>query len=305
MVRPDTIRIRTTGDIGTNIKTFWYSVDTTTLSRGWTIFVISTLNWWMTAFLVSISYSRRLTVTLKRSSGIFTNRSKSAGRFRTEINQLATLCWISSVSRLATANLSMIFRRADRVHSARIVQQTSNLASMRVANFFLRTVAVTRAFHGDAGGLIVDDLSEESLFAGTTSVVISSGTFSVATAESQIASSSAFTLSEIVVNTLLIVIAVVVVLTPQFLHADIVRAKLEIGTAGVSSAGWLAESVDTKLVSDTFPGARTKCATNSCVTGRTYCALIVDFAVLNWGTSQIWISSSSSFAGTDSAVVLS
>jgi hypothetical protein len=83
----------------------WYSIQLCALCSHWTVFVVTALNWSMASIMIRVSYCTNWTQAFVGSSSIVTSSTWATWWVRTEINQLATYPWISSIPWLAVTNL--------------------------------------------------------------------------------------------------------------------------------------------------------------------------------------------------------
>lgn len=144
-------------------------------------------------------------MTLEMPSRVLAQCARCAGCVRAEIYQLASTRGFSRVSRLTRANLNMFFCCANGVHATGIVRETSDSASVIVANLLLCTVIVDLAFDRLAANFVVFSVSEETVLTGTRRGVIIRLTFGVTAAEYYVTSFTTLRLSNIILNTFFVV----------------------------------------------------------------------------------------------------
>lgn len=125
--------IRSTLSILANVFAFVYSIAGIAFRCFWAILIDIALDRLLAAVLVGITHGTLWTLTLERASRIVTESSLGAGFIRTKIYNFTSFVRVAGVSRLAVTHLLVMFGRAKSVFSARIVNQTSNLACKLVA----------------------------------------------------------------------------------------------------------------------------------------------------------------------------
>lgn len=102
----------------------------------------------------------------------------------------------------------------------------------------------------------------------------------------------------------LVNVTVLVRSADELLRADVVEAILEVGAAGVATAGRLAHSLDTQLIPEAVAVARAHGAAHSSITHRSTGTLLVRAAVRHGHTSQERIASGSRTARAHRLVVI-
>ena len=290
-------------EIVANVKAFGQILDFDALGSERTVLVLETLSRGLTATVVRIANGSMATVTLVRSTSVFARGTGSTRRFGATVDQVTTRLRVSRVAWLTGADLSVSLGRADGVLTTRIVCQTGYSADVHFANLLVRAVAVGGALDRLAANLVAVGLAEEACLARTVSQVIVDSALGVATASDQIARFLTLSLAHVVVHASLVVLAIVIRQTSQFLHAYVVRAVLVVRTGRVVPAGRVAETFDAKLVTDAVPRAGAQGRAYSTVARRADRALLVELAVLNRSAAEVWISRSAGLACADKAVV--
>lgn len=91
--------------------------------------------------------------------------------------------------------------------------------------------------------------------------------------------------------------------TANFFCANVVLAELEIGTARVAVARWLANALQTQLIADAVAIRCTNGATNASVADRSRWTLVVSAAVLNGYASEQRVASCARLTRTDADVI--
>lgn len=86
MIGSGAVGVRSALRARANIETFWHVVDVYALGRRWTVLILKTLDWRLTAAIVGITDHASLTLALVRSSRVFAYGSRSARLVQTVID---------------------------------------------------------------------------------------------------------------------------------------------------------------------------------------------------------------------------
>ena len=147
----------------------------------------------------------------------------------------------------------MVLSGAESIDPTRIFNQASNLAHVVLTEFVIWAVVIVFTFYVLAPNFVIARISMVASLTWANCFVITGCAFCITSTEYwAITSILTLGLTQGIFNAFFSFAAVGIRVTSNFSHTDAILAELEVWTAVVWFASWLADSLDTKLVYNTF-----------------------------------------------------
>lgn len=154
--------------------------------------------------------------------------------------------------------LLVIFSWAESIDSTGVFDQACYLAHVVFTQFVIWALVISFTFNGLASNFVISWITMVASFTWAYWFMMLCSAFSISPTDNwTITCIQTFSLTHSIFSALFCVTTIIICSTSNFLHTNTILAELESWTAVIWLTSWLANTLNTELITDTFTGTGT------------------------------------------------